>query len=179
MPALCRCRRRLAAADGVVSRLTRLGLVAALVILLADQASKWLILEVVFRQWPPPIEVTGFFNLVMVWNRGVSFGMLASDSDTTRWLLVALALAITAGLGYWLTRIDRLLPALSIGLVIGGAIGNVIDRLRFGAVADFFDVHVLGYHWPAFNVADSAITVGVCLLLVDGLFERKEASATR
>ena len=157
----------------------RAGLLTALVILVVDQASKWLIMEQVFRRWPPPIELTEFFNLVMVWNRGVSFGMLASDSQATRWLLVAVALLITAGLGYWLARVERRLNALSIGLVIGGAIGNVVDRLRFGAVADFFDVHAFGYHWPAFNVADSAITVGVCLLLVDGLVERKETSAAR
>jgi signal peptidase II len=80
------------------------------------------------------------------------------------------ALAVVAGLLWWLGRMERPLPALAIGLVVGGALGNVIDRLRFGAVVDFLDVHAAGWHWPAFNLADSAITVGVAGLVIDGLF---------
>lgn len=118
----------------------------------------------------PWIEVTGFFNLVMVWNHGVSFGMFASVHDIMPYVLIAVALAISILLLFWLRRTDRMINALAIGLVVGGAIGNVIDRIRFGAVADFLDFHVAGWHWPAFNVADCGVVVGVCLLLIDGLF---------
>ncbi len=166
--------------------LMRRGLTIAAAVLALDQLVKWIMLDRVFGIagpwdtpiWPPPfIEVTPFFNLVMVWNRGVSFGLFSHDADAMRWLLIAVALAITAGLAIWLRRVDRPFVAVSIGLVIGGAIGNVIDRLRFGAVADFLDFHLFGYHWPAFNVADSAISIGVVLLLYDGLAGRPDDRA--
>ena len=151
--------------DGLV----RFGLIVAAPVVAVDQASKWVIVDVVMQP-PRVIEVTGFFNVVMVWNRGVSFGLFSGGQEAMRWVLVALALAITVALVHWLRRIDRRFLALSIGLVIGGSIGNVIDRVRFGAVADFLDVHLFGYHWPSFNVADSAIPVGVAILLIDIVF---------
>lgn len=157
-----------ARAEGRPGRL-RLGLAAAVVLFVVDQASKWLIVGVVMQP-PRIIEVTPFFNLVMAWNRGVSFGLFASDSTLAPWLLTALALAIAVALVVWLARAETRLQAFAIGLIIGGALGNVIDRVRFGAVADFLDFHAAGYHWPAFNAADSAITVGVVLLLYDALF---------
>ena len=147
----------------------RRGLAVAAILLVADQVSKWVILEHVMVP-PRIIEVTGFFNLVMVWNKGVSFGMFGDGGEVGRWLLTALALAICGFLLHWLRQSDRWMPVLAIGMVIGGAIGNVIDRIRFGAVADFLDVHAMGYHWPAFNVADSGIVVGVAILLIDQLF---------
>ena len=147
----------------------RFGLTVAAVVLVADQISKWVILDQVMNP-PRIIEVTGFFNLVMVWNPGVSFGMFGDSGEIGRWLLTVLALGICAFLVHWLRQLDRRLPALAIGMVIGGAIGNVIDRVRFGAVADFLDFHAMGYHWPAFNIADSGITVGVALLVFDQLF---------
>ncbi len=116
------------------------------------------------------IEVTPFFNLVMGWNYGISFGFLNSAPALALWLLPMVVVIITAALGVWLYRIDRLRPALALGLIIGGAIGNLIDRLRFGAVADFLDFHAFGIHWPAFNAADSAITVGAVVLILDSLF---------
>ena len=126
---------------------------------------------------PKIISVTGFFNFVLVWNRGVSFGMFGSHSHWGPILLTGLALVISVVLLVWLRRVETRLVATAIGLVLGGALGNVIDRLRFEAVVDFLDFHVLGYHWPAFNVADSAISVGVGLLLYDALFEsRRRAS---
>jgi signal peptidase II len=110
--------------------------------------------------------VTSFFNLVFVFNSGAAFSFLAGAGGWQRWFFVVLALAISAWLGIMLRRheTERLLP-LSLALILGGALGNVIDRLRFGAVVDFLDFHVAGWHWPAFNVADSAITVGVALML--------------
>jgi signal peptidase II len=103
----------------------------------------------------------------MVWNPGVSFGLLAAKGDVGRWLLVGFAAAVVVALGFWARRSTRVLTALAVGLVMGGAIGNnVIDRVRFGAVADFLDFSGLGFKW-VFNVADSAISVGVALLLLE------------
>lgn len=148
--------------------MTRFGLVLAAVVVVLDQVSKWWILADVMNP-PTVIPVTPFFNLVLVWNRGVSFGLLNQDSAWIPWLLSALAAAICGGLLVWLRRADGRWLAAALGLVIGGALGNLVDRLRFGAVVDFLDVHAGGYHWPAFNVADAAITVGVGVLLIDAL----------
>ncbi len=145
------------------------GLIVSAAVLALDQLTKWWIVFTVMRP-PRIIEVTPFFNLVMGWNYGISFGFLNSVPALAQWLLPMVAVVITAALGVWLYRTDRLRPALSLGLIIGGAIGNLVDRLRFGAVADFLDFHAWGYHWPAFNAADSAITVGAVVLILDSLF---------
>ena len=137
--------------------------------LVADQASKALLLDLLAANGFRGIELTGFLNLVMVWNEGVSFGLLGGGAEAMRWVLTGLALVISGALAVWLGRTEARLQALAIGLVIGGALGNAIDRVVHGAVADFFDFHVAGWSWPAFNVADSAITVGVGLLLLDAL----------
>lgn len=158
-----------------MSRYFRLGLIIAAVIVIADQATKWLI---VARVMDPPrvIVVLPFFNLVMVWNRGVSFGAFNDGSEIMSWVLTGFALAIAAGLVFWLWRAKGRLTGIAVGLIIGGAIGNVIDRVRIGAVADFLDFHIGNYHWPAFNLADSAITVGVGLILLEALLgERRSA----
>jgi signal peptidase II len=148
------------------------GALIAGLVLAADQATKHLAL--LHLDPAAPVEVTPFFNLVLVWNRGVSFGMLAEAGGAAPWLLVALAAAIGAFVAAWLWRERRALPRLALWLVLAGAVGNVIDRVRFGAVVDFLDFHLRGYHWPAFNVADSAIVVGALLLLADGfLFARR------
>ncbi|HEX7006354.1 MAG TPA: signal peptidase II [Alphaproteobacteria bacterium] len=152
-----------------VRRLFRLGLAIAIGVIVLDQLSKWYILSVVMVP-PRVIEVTPFFNLVLTWNRGVSFGMFGGQDGVGAWLLSLVAIAIVVGLVFWLRRADRTSLAVALGLVIGGAIGNVIDRVRLGAVADFLDFHIAGYHWPAFNLADSAITVGVVALVVPTLF---------
>jgi len=155
------------------------GLVLAAVVMVLDQATKWWMLEVVGIGYRPPIEVTPFFNLVMVWNRGVSFGLFAHEAEVMPYVLSGVALAISAALLVWLARAERRWIAAAVGLVIGGALGNVIDRLRFGAVADFLDVHAAGWHWPAFNVADAAISVGVGMILLDGLFGRHHNATDR
>ena len=158
-----------------MSRYFHHGLIIAVVIAIADQATKWLI---VTRVMDPPriIEVLPFFNLVMVWNRGVSFGAFSDGSAIMGWVLTGFALAIAAGLVFWLWRAKDRLTAIAVGLIIGGAIGNVIDRVRIGAVADFLDFHLGNYHWPAFNLADSAITIGVGLILLEALLgERRSA----
>jgi signal peptidase II len=150
-------------------RLFTLGLGLAAAVIVLDQLSKWYVVAVVMAP-PRIIEVTPFFNLVLTWNRGVSFGMLGGDSGVGWWLLSVVAVVIVGALVVWLRRADRPILAVALGLVIGGALGNVIDRLRLGAVADFLDFHAAGYHWPAFNLADSAITVGVIALVVPTLF---------
>jgi signal peptidase II len=146
----------------------RLGLVVALATLVLDQLTKWAALAGLDPAGPA-LAVTPFFNLVLVWNRGVSFGMFNSGGAFAPWLLSGLALAVVIGLVVWLRRSDQLLTGLGLGLVIGGALGNVIDRVRFGAVVDFLDCHLAGYHWPAFNLADAGICVGAVLMLADGL----------
>ncbi len=152
----------------------RIGLGIAGSIVLIDQATKWLILAQVMSP-PRTIEILPIFNIVLVWNRGASFGLFDSISLWTPVLLSVFAVAVSLFLLIWLRRVEQRLLAIAIGLVIGGALGNVVDRLRYGAVADFLDLHVGAYHWPAFNVADSAITVGVLLILLDGLFARHRA----
>lgn len=144
-----------------------LGLAALVMVL--DQASKWVILLEVMQP-PRSIEVTSFFNLVLTYNRGVSFGLLAGDSPWQPYLLAALSTVIVIALLYWLRQQTSALTILAVGLVSGGAAGNVIDRFLHPGVVDFLDFHYAGWHWPAFNLADSAIVAGVALLLWDGLF---------
>ncbi|MGE0741287.1 MAG: signal peptidase II [Hyphomonadaceae bacterium] len=156
----------------------RFGLILAAFVFVADQFTKWLVLGP--GQFSPRgcleagygcgyIELTPFFDLQMVWNRGVSFGLLRADQDIARWGLVALSFAISGVFLWWLRTAERRLTAVALGLVIGGALGNVIDRIRFGAVADFLDFNGLWFPW-VFNVADAAITVGAIILAVDMLF---------
>jgi signal peptidase II len=146
---------------------------AALVIVL-DQASKYWILNVYDLPAKGSTPILPFFSLSMVWNRGVSFGLFRADVDLARWGLVVFSLGVAIALGLWARRNDRLLPAVALGLVIGGAIGNLIDRVRFGAVVDFLDFGGLHFPW-VFNVADSGITIGVALLLLDSAVSHRKA----
>ncbi|MBM3555772.1 MAG: signal peptidase II [Alphaproteobacteria bacterium] len=150
----------------------RYGLSLAAAVLVLDQASKWALVEL----WTPPpggLAVLPFFNLVLVWNRGVSFGMF-SGGMIGPYIFAGFAFVVAIGLAVWLRRAENALIATALGLVMGGAIGNGIDRLRWGAVADFLDFHAFGWHFWAFNVADAAISVGVAGLLLDSLFQRPE-----
>jgi signal peptidase II len=142
--------------------------------LIADQLSKEMLLRFLLKAGPSVPVIDDFFRLVIVWNPGVSFGFLGGDKALPPWVLSVVAIAVCVGLFVWLRRIDRPLIGWGIGLVIGGAIGNVIDRARWGAVFDFADFHVAQWHWPAFNVADSAIVVGVGLMLIDSLVGEKQ-----
>ncbi|NJR20241.1 MAG: signal peptidase II [Hyphomonadaceae bacterium] len=143
-----------------------LGLTLILGILALDQATKYWILNIVRLPEIGQIDVSPFFDLTMVWNYGVSFGALKADAAWERWALVALSSAIALIFSVWLTRAQRKVTILALALVIGGAIGNVIDRIRFGAVADFLDFSAMYFPW-VFNVADSAITIGALLLAYD------------
>ncbi|MFQ5773121.1 MAG: signal peptidase II [Kiloniellaceae bacterium] len=163
------------ATDWSTKRALGVALAVAAAVVLLDQASKWVILAAVMQP-PRVIEVTGFFNLVLTYNTGISFGMLRGTAPWQAWALVALALAVVAGLFMWLRRQPDPLLAVAVGLVAGGALGNVVDRMRLAAVVDFLDFHLGAWHWPAFNLADSAITMGVALLVFDGLFREARGS---
>lgn len=161
--------------DPVPAPSRKTGWALAALALVLDQASKTWILESVMQP-PQVIEVTPFFNLVLAWNRGVSFGMFNNQSDYGPYLLTGLAVVIIIALAVWLWRATTRLSVLALGMIIGGAIGNVVDRIQYGAVVDFLDVHAFGYHWPAFNVADSAVCVGAAILILESLFTKGETS---
>jgi signal peptidase II len=147
-----------------------LGLSIAAVTVLLDQAHKTWMLYVYDIGAKGTVAVTSFFDLVLVWNQGISYGLLPQQSALGRWGLILFAVFASAALGVWLARLDSRLAAASIGLIIGGAIGNGIDRILYGAVADFFSFHAFGYQWYVFNIADTAIVAGVVGLLYDSLF---------
>ena len=149
--------------------------IAATVIVL-DQLTKYWILAVLRLPEYATHDVVWPLQFTRIWNQGVSFGLLQASQDLVRWGLVAFSVAVALLLAAWARRQTRLLPALGLGLVIGGALGNAVDRARFGAVVDFIDVQRLGFFPWIFNIADSGITIGVILLLLDSL--RKERPAT-
>ena len=153
----------------------RRGLVAAALVALADQLSKAWVLWFFAEPAPRIHPITGFFNLVLAWNRGVSFGIYNNDGAINALVFTAGAAIVVAGLILWLRRVREPLLATAIGLVIGGAIGNVIDRLRYGGVVDFLDFHLADWHWFTFNLADSAICIGVGFMVIDSLLARREA----
>ncbi len=148
----------------------QMGWFIAVAVFVADQVSKWLILNLFQESTQPYYEITPFFNIVLAWNPGISFGMFGDIGDYGPTILIVLSLVISVALAVWLSKAETRISAWAFGAIIGGALGNVIDRYRFGAVTDFLDVHVLGYHWPAFNVADSAIVVGAGLVVWESLF---------
>jgi signal peptidase II len=152
----------------------RLGLPVGLLILVLDQLSKWWVLEVIdldtVRQIPLLSAGPFGLDLAMVWNRGVTFGMLTGEGSWHHILLAVLAAGIALFLLRWLWRAETRPVAVALGAVIGGAVGNVIDRLRFGAVVDFVDASAFGWHWYVFNLADAAIVCGVVALVADALF---------
>lgn len=154
-----------------------LGVAGAVVIL--DQLSKAAVLGHFARNAFDGERITSFFNLVLVYNRGVSFGLFNAGAGSgvglNALVFSLVAAAVVVGLVYWLRRASSPLLAIAIGLIIGGAVGNVVDRIRLGAVVDFLDFHIALWHWPAFNLADSAICVGVAAMLLDGLLLHREA----
>lgn len=176
-----------------------LGFVLILGVMLADQYTKWLVMETVarvngpeslgFLEWLTTVKKVSFFvnerehfeaqfiapllNIVLVWNQGISFGLFNNESSQMVLVFIALSLLISSGMLIWLAVATEKLVAVALGLIVGGALGNVIDRVRFDAVVDFIDVHWNGYHWPAFNVADSCIVLGAFLLLAHSFMGKK------
>ena len=144
------------------------GLATAGAVAVADQATKWTVVDWL-QGIGGPLSVTGFFDLVLVYNRGASFGLFQTDSPWGPRLLTAFTIAVIAGLLIWMARTRERGLTLALSLIVGGAAGNAIDRITQGHVIDFLDFHIGGYHWPAFNLADSAITVGVAIVLYGSL----------
>ena len=156
--------------DGAV-RYRPLGPVAyglGFAVVFADQISKAWVLNGLNLPLFGSVDIAGPLRLTLVWNRGVSFGLFRADADLTRWALAAFSFGVSLFLINWARKIERPRLAISVGLILGGAIGNLIDRVRWGAVCDFIDASALHFPW-VFNLADSAITIGVILLLIDTL----------
>ena len=149
--------------------LAPLGLVLAALVFAADQTHKWWMLSVYDIGARQPVVLTSFFDLVLAWNKGVSYGLLATPSQG---LLIGVSLLLCAVLWIWLCRSPKPLAAAALGLVIGGALANALDRYIRGAVADFFLLHWQNWNWYVFNLADIAIVAGVGLLLYESLLER-------
>jgi signal peptidase II len=151
-----------------------LGLGVALVVAIADQLTKLWVLDFFASRPMPIVEVAPFFNLVLTGNRGMSFGLFNDNTAANALIFTGLAAVIVVGLLVWLWQSRTLTLRIGLGLIIGGAIGNVADRLLRGAVVDFLDFHLGTWHWFAFNLADAAICVGVAVLLIDSLLGRRE-----
>lgn len=143
--------------------------VLAAVIIVLDQISKQVVLANV--QYGETIYVAPFWNWVLTFNRGAAFSFLADEGGWQRWFFTVLAMGVSAWIAAMLrTHAAQKLLSLALALIMGGALGNVIDRIRFGAVVDFVQWHAAGFYWPAFNIADSAITIGAVLMILDQFF---------
>jgi len=177
-----------------------LGFVIICAIILTDQYTKWLVIETMLRFDGPTdgnfinwittqqtiehfsderenfktIMITPFLNIVMVWNQGISFGIMNTGSPNVALALIAISLMISLLMILWLALTNRKAVAFPLSLIVGGALANVIDRVRFGAVVDFIDFHNGKYHWPAFNAADSFIVLGAAILMCATLFGKKD-----
>jgi signal peptidase II len=156
----------------------RAGFATAALLFVLDQASKFGITDGLgLTDLSDVVEITPFFNLRFVGNHGVSLGLLHADTDMMRWALVALTAAIAAGVAVWITREPRRADQIALGAILGGAVGNIVDRIRLGYVVDFLDLHFGDWRpFLVFNVADAAITLGVLVLLVRALLISDKAA---
>ncbi|MEM9205987.1 MAG: signal peptidase II [Pseudomonadota bacterium] len=155
---------------------TRLGALVAAFVLISDQITKYWALDVLEWGRAGRIFVTAWFDLVLVWNRGISYGLFQQESDFGRWALVAIAIAAAIGCSIWLKSADNRVLATGLGLIVGGAIGNGIDRAIHGAVIDFVSLHYAGYYWYVFNIADAAIVAAVAALVYDSFRPRRNVA---
>jgi signal peptidase II len=159
----------------------RFGIPAAIVTLALDQASKWWLLNILDIVHLGTVRVTPFFDLVLAWNIGISFGWLQNDGQAAQLALMAVKAVAVVALTIWMVRSHTVLATVALGMIIGGAIGNAIDRLAYGAVVDFalFHVEIAGkvYNWYVFNLADVAIVAGVAALLYDSFIGVPAAKA--
>lgn len=149
----------------------RLGVWWAASVFVIDQVTKLWVLFVVRLEDTGPWPILPFLDFVMVWNRGISYGLFQQTTDFGRWALVAVSIAASIWLSIWLSRTASRFEAVALALIIGGALGNVVDRVAYGAVADFVHLHWGEWSWYVFNVADAAIVVGVAMLLYDAVRE--------
>ena len=156
----------------------RLGLAIAAVTFCVDWAVKLYFLyglDFINLKEGQGFEVTSFFNIIMVWNPGVSFGLFPAESEAGRYFLIGFALVVITILTIWLFQAANRWLAISLGFIIGGASANVVDRIVYGKVADFFHFYIGDWHWYVFNIADAAIVIGVGLLIIDSLFSSEPA----
>lgn len=142
----------------------------SIAVIVADQLTKYLATDLL--NYAEPVAVIPFFNLTLLHNTGAAFSFLSEAGGWQRWFFASMAIGVSVGIGIWLSRLDskQRWLAIALALIVGGALGNLWDRLYFGYVVDFIDVYYQSYHWPAFNIADSAIFVGAGMLLIDGFF---------
>jgi signal peptidase II len=148
-----------------------IGAVAAVLAYAADQAHKYWMLDIYRIAERGRVEITSYFDLVMAWNKGVSYGLFAQNGTIGRFVLIGVSLAAVTGLFIWMANSMTRLTGLSLGLIIGGALGNLTDRIVHGAVADFFHFHYAGFSWYIFNIADVAIVAGVIGLMLDWMMQ--------
>lgn len=152
----------------------------ALAIFVADQLTKWVVTVPLQLQAKAQIVLLPIFNLTWVENHGISLGLFTANSDTQRWLLVAMTAAIAIGVAYWISREEKRGDQLALALVLGGAIGNIADRSRLGYVVDFADLHFGAFRpFLVFNVADAAISIGVVILLLRAFLIRDNPKSDR
>ena len=152
-----------------------LGLFAALIAFISDQLSKFYVFKFVIENGSP-FKVCDYFNIVSAFNKGVSFSMFDSDGLFNRVALILFAMCVIIFLIHWMKTEISPFVRVALGLIVGGALGNVADRLRLGAVYDFLDFHYAAYHWPAFNLADTFICIGAFLIILHAIFNRKKIS---
>ncbi|NNM72526.1 signal peptidase II [Enterovirga aerilata] len=158
----------------------RLGYAASILTFAADQASKLYLLFGYDLPMREPVALGPFVNLIVVWNRGISYGLFQQGTEFGRWSLVVLSVVATIGLLVWVSRAGGRFLALALGLLAGGALGNAIDRAAYGAVFDFVQLHAAGYSWYVFNIADMAIVAGVVGLIYDSvILDRRRARPGR
>jgi signal peptidase II len=149
---------------------------AATIVFIADQLTKWFVIGPLQLQWVRQIFVLPIFNLTWTENRGISLGLLTADGELGRWLLVAMTAAIAGGIAWWITHEHQRGDQVALGMVLGGALGNILDRVRFGYVVDFADLHFGDWRpFLVFNVADAAISIGVVILLLRAFLARPKA----
>ena len=148
---------------------------AAAIVFLADQLTKWFVIGPLQLQWVRQIPVLPIFNLTWTENYGISLGLLTASGETGRWLLVGMTAIIAGGIAWWITHEHQRGDQIALGMVLGGALGNILDRVRFGYVVDFADLH-FGEFRPflIFNVGDAAISIGIAILLLRAFLTRNE-----
>ncbi len=151
-----------------------IGIITSALTIIIDQISKYFVSSHLLEGLQY-LNVSHYFSFVRAWNTGVSFSMFSGNGAIGSFILSLIALIIVSCLFYWLKKEKSTFLQISIGLIIGGALGNLIDRIRYGAVFDFLDFSVFDYHWPAFNIADSAICIGAAMIIFDNFFIKKRS----
>ncbi len=161
-------------------RMARFGVGVALVTLIVDQLHKWWMISIYGIQLEERIVITPFMDFIYVINKGVSYGLFTQGSQTGQYVLAAFAMIVAIALTIWLAKAEHTrIAALGIGLIVGGAVGNGIDRLHLGGVADFIQLHAFGFYWYVFNIADVAIVAGVMALLYDSFALSRKSDAPK